>query len=111
MYPKFYLYKRIKDAKILMDRNYDQDIDLNYLSQKTYLSKYHFIRLFKEAYGVSPKKYLSRKRIEMAKKMLSSDKSIGEICHAVGFKSIQSFSNLFKRETGLSPTGFRKQKR
>lgn len=111
MYTKIYLYKRIKDAKILIDKNYSQEIDLDYLAQKVYLSKYHFIRLFKKAYGTSPKKYLSKKRIEVAKKLLKTDLSITRICHSVGYESIYSFSNLFKKETGISPSEFRKQLR
>lgn len=109
MYPKLYLYKRITDAKILIDRNFSENIDLDYIAGKVYLSKFHFLRLFKEAYGVSPHKYLITKRIEASIKLLKSSASISEICHRVGFESVQSFSNLFKRHTGMSPSKFKHQ--
>ncbi len=109
MYPKVYLYKRIKDAKILMDRNYSEHMDLDHIAKKVYLSKYHFLRLFKEAYGITPHKYLTIKRVEAAKKLLSSNLPISHICREVGFESAPSFSNLFKRHTGTAPGEFRRK--
>lgn len=111
MYPKVYLYKRIKDARILIDRNYAENIDLDHIAGRVYLSKYHFMRLFKEAYGTSPHKYLTNKRIEAAKKLLSTNRSVSVVCREVGFESVHSFSNLFKRHTGVSPGQFRKQQK
>ncbi len=109
MYPKIYLYKRIKDAKILIDRHFSDPIKLSDISESVYLSKYHFLRLFKEAYGTTPHQYLKRKRIEKAKKLLAKGLPINEVCTQVGFESIPSFSNLFKRETSFTPSEFRKR--
>ncbi len=111
MYPKVYLYKRIKDAKILIDRHYSEPIDLAHISEKVYLSKYHFLRLFKEAYGITPYQYLKKKRIEKAKELLSQGLSVNEVCGLVSFESVQSFSNLFKKETSFRPSEFRKHQR
>ncbi len=108
MYPKVYLYKRIKDARILIDRHYADPIDLDYIAKRVYLSKYHLLRLFKEAHGTSPHKYLMQKRIDKAKTLLSAELTIAQVCHEVGFESVQSFSNLFKRSTGMSPGKYRK---
>ncbi|MCE7996856.1 MAG: helix-turn-helix transcriptional regulator [Roseivirga sp.] len=109
MYPKVYLYKRIKDARILIDRHYAEPIDLDYIAKRVYLSKYHFLRLFKEAHGTSPHKYLMQKRITKAKVLLSTELTIAQVCHEVGFESVQSFSHLFKRSTGMSPGKYRKE--
>lgn len=109
MYPKVYLYKRIKDAKILIDRHYAEPMDLDYIAKKVYLSKYHFLRLFKEAYGTSPHKYLTEKRMAKARILLATELTIGQVCHEVGFESVQSFSHLFKRSTGLSPGKYRNE--
>ena len=109
MYPKVYLYKRIKDAKILIDRDYAQSINLDQIAKRVYLSKYHFLRLFKEAYGVSPHQYLIGKRIEKAKFLLLTELSVAQVCNDIGFESVQSFSNLFKRQTGLSPGQYRRE--
>ncbi|WP_411029047.1 helix-turn-helix domain-containing protein [Spongiimicrobium sp. 3-5] len=111
MYPKIYLYKRIKDAKILIDRNYSNKLDLDHIAKKVHLSKYHFLRLFKEAYGITPHKYLISKRLEAAEKMLLTDLPIFRICNEVGFESVHSFSNLFKRYRGKSPSNYRKSLR
>ncbi|MEQ9298533.1 MAG: AraC family transcriptional regulator [Cyclobacteriaceae bacterium] len=107
MYPKFYLYKRIKDAKTLIDRRYAEPIDLSKISEKVHLSKYHFLRLFKEAYGTSPHQYVIQKRILVAKQRLAAGSTVAETCHSVGFESIPSFSSLFKRRVGVSPAAYR----
>lgn len=109
MYPKLYLYKRIKDAKILIDRNFDSAISLDVIADRVYLSKYHFLRLFKESYGLTPNQYLQSRRIDKSKQLLETEDSITQVCFKVGFKSVQSFSNLFKRETGLTPSEYRRQ--
>lgn len=109
MYPKYYLFKRIKDAKILIDRSYMRAIDLNQISRQVYLSKYHFLRLFKEAYGTSPHQYVIQKRLALAKTQLKTGMTVTEVCHRVGFESVPSFSNLFKRQVGLTPTQYKEQ--
>lgn len=110
MYPKAYLFKRIQDAKIFIDRNYCDPLDLNLVAQKVYLSKYHFLRLFKEAYGTSPHQYLISRRIAYAKKLLREGESVSHTCHQIGFESVSSFSCLFKKHVGISPSHYQKQR-
>ena len=109
MYPKLYLYKRLKDAKILIDRRYAEPINLDAISENVYLSKYHFLRLFKKAYGITPHQYVLNKRMEKAKELLIEGLSVNDVCLQIGFESVPSFSILFKRKTSLSPTEFRRQ--
>lgn len=109
MYPKVYLYKRVKDAKILIDRRYYEALDLDQIANEVYLSKYHLVRLFKEAYGTTPHQYIISKRMEKAKELLTMDLSITQVCQRVGFESVQSFSNRFKRLTTITPTEFRRK--
>lgn len=108
MYPKYYLYKRIKDAKILIDRKFTGEIDLTLISKQVYLSKYHFLRLFKEAYDTSPHQYVIQKRIALAKEKLTQGYSVSETCNSIGFESIPSFSSLFKRNVGVTPSEYRR---
>jgi len=105
-YPKIYLYRRIVQAKLFIDNNYSDKIDLNNISDEAYFSKFHFIRLFKSIYGKTPHQYLTTVRIEKAMQLFRSDKPVAEVCFSVGFDSLTSFSALFKRIVGISPSGF-----
>lgn len=105
-YPKVYLYRRIVQAKLFIDANYADKIDLNNISDEACFSKFHFIRLFKSIYGKTPHQYLTSVRIEKALQLLRADKPVSEVCFLVGFDSLSSFSGLFKRIVGLSPSAY-----
>ncbi|MEP6750141.1 MAG: AraC family transcriptional regulator [Bacteroidota bacterium] len=105
-YPKVYLYKRIVQAKLFIDNNYADKIDINNISDKAYFSPFHFIRLFKKIYGKTPHQYLTLVRIENAIVLFQKDKPVSEVCYAVGFETLSSFGSLFKRIVGLSPSAF-----
>jgi AraC-like DNA-binding protein len=105
-YPKVYLYKRIVQAKLFIDSNYAEKIDLDNISDEAYFSKFHFIRLFKKIYGKAPHQYLTFVRIEKAIQLLRIGKPVSEVCHCVGFESLSSFGSLFKRIVGLTPSAF-----
>ncbi len=109
IYPKSYLYKRIVQAKLFIDNHYADVIDLAKISDEAYFSKYHFIRLFKLAYGQTPGQYLSRVRIEKAMQLLKTEMPVSQVCLSVGFESLSSFSGLFKRIVGSTPTAYRAQ--
>jgi len=108
-YPKVYLYKRIVQAKLFIDNHYAEKIDLNNISDEAYFSKFHFIRLFKKIYGKSPHQYLTYVRMEKAKDLLKTDAPITDVCFSVGFESISSFTDLFKKMVGYSPSVFQVQ--
>jgi AraC-like DNA-binding protein len=103
-YPKVYLYRRIVQAKLFIDKNYADKIDLKDISDEAYFSKFHFTRLFKEIYGKTPHQYLTTVRIEKATQLLQTNKSVSEVSFLVGFDSLTSFSGLFKRIVGVPPT-------
>jgi AraC-like DNA-binding protein len=101
------LYERIVAAKVFIDKNFQHPICLEDISQQAFLSRFHFHRLFSAVYKTTPHQYLKRKRIEKAKELLSQNKSITDVCNAVGFESLGSFSMLFKKEIGFAPTYYR----
>jgi AraC-like DNA-binding protein len=101
------LYERIVAAKVFIDENYHEQISLDEISQKAFLSRYHFHRLFSQVYKKTPHQYLTTKRIEKAKDLLSENKQVSEVCSEVGFESLGSFSGLFKKEIGFAPTYYR----
>jgi AraC-like DNA-binding protein len=105
-YPKVYLYQRIVQAKLFIDNNYADKIDLDNISDEAYFSKFHFIRLFKKVYGKTPHQYLTFVRIEKATLLFRAGKPVTEVCYAVGFESLSSFGSLFKRIVGGTPSAF-----
>lgn len=108
-YPRVYLYRRIVQAKLFMDSNYANKIDVDNIADEALFSKFHFIRLFKEIYGKTPYQYLKTVRIEKALQFLKEGKTVTESCFSVGFDSLSTFSGLFKRMTGESPSGYSKR--
>src|SRR5689334_8929119 len=96
-YPKIYLYRRIVQGKLFIDAHFSEPINLACISDEAFLSKFHFIRLFKKAYGKTPHQYLIYVRIEHAKKLLRGDARVSDVCLLVGFDSAGSFTTLFKK--------------
>ncbi len=92
-----------------MDENFEQEVNLDIIADEAYFSKYHFIRLFKSAYGKTPHQYLSGVRIEEAKLLLQTGMDVSEVCYSVGFNSITSFTALFKKCTAVTPALYRKE--
>ena len=102
------LYQRIVTAKVYIDDNFQEAIDLDKMASQACLSRFHFHRLFTKVYKITPHQYVTQKRIDKAKALLHNDYiSITEVCNEVGFESIGSFSILFKKEIGFAPTYYR----
>src|SRR5215212_215007 len=76
------------------------------------LSPWHLLRSFRDTFGETPHKYLTRVRVEKARQLLAvTGRSVTEVCFDVGFSSLGSFSTLFKRHVGESPASFRRRVR
>ncbi len=99
-----YLYKRIVQAKLFIDANYAQQINLNDIADEACFSKFHFIRTFKSVYGKTPHQYLINTRIERAMELLRKGLPVTEVCWMIGFESQSSFSHLFRKIVGSSPS-------
>ena len=92
-----------------IEQNFQAQLNLDALSETHHISKYHLIRVFSKYYGLTPRQYLINQRIKQAKQFLSNGMSVTETCFAIGLESLGSFSSLFKRKTGKSPTQFQKE--
>jgi AraC-like DNA-binding protein len=91
----------------LIDRDHATRLDLDALAHEAGYSKFHFAHAFAAAYGEPPRTYLTRRRVERAKSLLrSTNLSVTEVCFMVGFESLGSFSALFKRLVGQSPSDY-----
>ena len=100
----------LRRARDHADRHYTEPLDLDTLAAVAGLSKYHFLRLFKATYGLTPAAYLSQRRVERAQDLLrATNLTVTEICHAVGFSSLGSFSSRFRDLVGESPSDFQRR--
>ena len=105
-YPKQYLYRRVVKAKLFIDDNYSSAIDLENIADEACFSKFHFFRLFKTVYALTPHQYLTAVRINHAKRLLSDGATVARACYSVGFDSLSSFTGLFRRRVGVTPAVF-----
>jgi AraC-like DNA-binding protein len=95
-------------AKDLADARYFEPLDVDDMAGAAGLSKAHFSREFRRAFGESPHSYLLTRRLERAAAQLrTTDRSVAEICFAVGLQSLGSFTTSFTRTYGASPTAYR----
>ncbi|MEZ4729479.1 MAG: AraC family transcriptional regulator [Caldilineaceae bacterium] len=91
-----------------IEEHLDQPLAVDELAQRAHLSRYHFIRRFQRAFHQTPHQYVINRRLAKAKELLAhSTLSVTEICFAVGFESLGSFSTLFRNSVGWSPSIYR----
>ncbi len=103
-----YTLPALRRAHDLIDLRYAEPLDLATLARQAGYSKFHFARAFAAAYGETPRAYLTRRRLERAKDLLrAANLSVTEICFLVGFESLGSFSSLFRRVVGQTPSAYR----
>lgn len=107
-YLKQYKYRQLVKAKMFIDNNFAEHIDLAKIADQAHFSKFHFFRLFKNIYGISPNQYLTAVRINKAKSLLITSNSAAEVCFSIGFNSVSTFKALFKRETNFTPSDYKR---
>jgi AraC-like DNA-binding protein len=95
-------------AKDLADARYAEPLGVEAMAAAAGLSRAHFSREFRRAFGESPHGYLLTRRLERAAALLrNTDRSVAEICLDVGLTSVGSFTTSFKRTFGKTPTEYR----
>ncbi len=95
-------------AKDLADARYSEPLGVDDLARAAGLSRAHFSREFRRAFGESPHAYLLTRRLERAAALLrTTDRSVADICFAVGLQSVGSFTTSFTRTYGMPPTAYR----
>ena len=100
----------LRRARDLMDREYSQPLDVPAMARQALMSPAHFSRKFRGAYGETPYSYLMTRRIERAMSLLRvGDLTVTEVCFAVGFSSLGTFSTRFTELVGIPPSTYRQQ--
>jgi AraC-like DNA-binding protein len=95
-------------ARDLADSRYFEPLDVDDLARAAGLSRAHFSREFRRAFGESPHAYLLTRRLERAAALLrGTDHSVADVCLSVGLRSVGSFTTSFTRTYGVSPTAYR----
>ena len=95
-------------ARDLADSRYCETLGVDDLARAAGLSRAHFSREFRRAFGESPHGYLLTRRLERAAALLrTTDRSVAEICFDVGLQSVGSFTSSFTRTYSMSPTAYR----
>lgn len=98
-------------AKDYIDHNYQNEISLDETSRQINISPYYFSKLFKEEIGQSFIEYVTGIRMDKAKELLTrTDKSMKEICNAIGYADPNYFSRTFKKNVGVTPTEYKEKK-
>ncbi len=101
------LLRRVRDR---IDRDYAQPLDVEALARGVHMSAGHLSREFRRAYGESPYSYLMTRRIERAMALLRrGDLGVTEVCFAVGFSSLGTFSTRFTELVGMPPSTYRRR--
>lgn len=99
---------RLRRARALIDGAYHLPLDLDRIAAEAACSRHHLIRLFRRGLGQTPHQYLVRRRLERAQALLAGgEEGVTAVCFAVGFRSVGSFSALFRRRVGIGPAAYR----
>jgi AraC-like DNA-binding protein len=105
-------FARLCRARDYLGACYSERVTLENAAKQAYLSPFHFNRLFAQAFGETPHEFITRMRIEEAKRLLLAENhSVTDICFDVGYESLGSFSVRFRSLTGWSPSAFRREAR
>ena len=103
---------RLARARELLRDACDAPLTVADAAREAALSPYHFIRTFKAVFGETPRQVRIDARLQQARRMLAMDAaSVTDICNAVGFSSLGSFSHLFTRRMGMGPSAYRQNAR
>ncbi len=104
------LFRRLLRGREYLERNYCGQADLTATARAACLSPFHFLRLFKSAFGRTPHQYLTELRLRIAQTRLAeTSEPVGAIGLGLGFENVNSFGRLFRRHLGLTPQDFRRR--
>ena len=108
--PKVHQTRIEKSLRFLHNHFCDHNLSIEDIAGQSGISEIYFRKLFTEIYGLSPKKYIIMMRLNRAKELLDAGAmSVSDVAEAVGFGDVYSFCKTFRKETGSTPTEYKKQ--
>lgn len=107
-----YTFRNLCRARELLAESPEEQLSVKYIAREVAISPYHFIRQFEAVFGITPHQFRIQSRLDRAKLLLAvGEHSVTEVCMEVGFSSLGSFSDLFTRKFGSSPSAYRRRAR
>ena len=104
------LFKRLSFARDWIHANYASPLPLDKMAETAPLNSQHFLRMFRDCYGITPHQYVIDVRLTAARHLLlETNEPVSAICRSTGFESLSSFSGLFRQRFGDSPKAFRQK--
>jgi AraC-like DNA-binding protein len=104
-------FRRLCRGRDLLASEYQSRVLLVQAAREACLSEFHFHRLFRATFGETPHDFLTRLRMQRAKSLLASERTVTEVCFEVGYESLGSFSSKFHARFGRSPAEFQREVR
>ena len=105
-------FRRLCRSRDFLAASFGERLRLEHAAGQACLSPFHYHRLFRRAFGETPHDLVTRLRLDEAKRLLASgDLSVTEVCFAVGYESLGSFSQRFKELVGCAPSEYRRRAR
>lgn len=102
------LFELLNVAKEYIDKNYSHDLSLSQVAKYIYLSDSYFAHSFKNKFGISPKSYILKVRIDAAKELLENTAmKVSDVAASVGFSSQQRFNDIFRKHENITPLKYR----
>ena len=101
----------LRRVKEYMEAHLQDNLSLDQLARETRYSRGHFLRMFRAATGMAPHQYLTKRRIERAKRMLRDEEatSLIDIAARCGFSSQSHMTRVFREQTGVTPSAFKRR--
>ena len=104
------LYKKLSAAREWILANYSAAISLEVMAESAMMNSQHFLRMFRDCYGITPHQFVIDVRLTIARQLLTeTEQPVSAICRQTGFESFSSFSGLFRRRFGASPSSYREK--
>jgi AraC-like DNA-binding protein len=105
-------FHRLCRARDLLADAEESPLSIEAVAAAVGVSPFHFIRQFEAVFGATPHQYRIQMKLERAKRLLAAgDRTVTDVCMEIGFSSLGSFSLLFRRRVGATPSDYRRRVR